>query len=363
MSQSKKRLNVALIGSGFMCDAHSNAFCQVSKFFQGNFELCRKVICGRDRARLEAKASRWGWDETETDWRAVVSRADIDIIDIAVPNAMHAPIAIAAAEAGRIVLCEKPLAMSLQEAEKMAAAARAVPNLVWFNYRRVPAVAFAKQLIDQGQLGRTFHYRAVYLNQSGADPSKTNAWRYRREEAGSGASGDLLSHSIDLGLYLNGGISELAAMSHVFVPGRDVDDATAFLAQFYNGSIGTFEASRFGIGCRNRNAFEIHGEGGMLHFDLEEMNWLEYYDAREAANVQGRRRILMTGPDQPYAKNFWKPGHLIGYEHTFIATIGDFLSALAREEVFHPNFDDAVVVQRVLDAAQRSASSRQWVAL
>src|SRR6266568_2395631 len=353
MTQRKQILNVAMIGSGFMGDAHSNAFCQVARFFPGPFELRRKVICARDRARLEATAARWGWEEVETDWRAAVSRPDVHLVDVAVPNAMHAPIAIAAAEAGKIVLCEKPLAMSLPEAQQMAKAARNVPNLVWFNYRRVPAVAFAKQLVEEGKLGKAFHYRAVYLNSSGADSTKTKAWRYHRAEAGSGASGDLLSHSIDLALLLNGPITELVAMSHAFVPGRDVDDATAFLARFANGSVGTFEASRFGIGCRNRNSFEIHGDGGMLRFNLEEMNHLEFYDARETPNVQGTRNILVTGPDQPYAQNFWKPGHLIGYEHSFIATLGDFLETLGRQETFHPNFDDAVEVQRILDAAER----------
>lgn len=363
MSGPKQKLNVAMIGSGFMGDAHSNAFCQVERFFSTEFKLRRKVICARDRSRLEATASRWGWEEVQTEWQAVVTRPDIDVVDVAVPNALHAPIAIAAAQAGKIVLCEKPLAMSLEEAKQMAQAAHGVPNLVWFNYRRVPAVAFAKQLIAEGRLGQPFHYRAVYLNASGNDPAKTKAWRYQRRDAGSGASGDLLSHSIDLALHLNGPITELVAMSHAFVPGREVDDATALLARFANGSIGTLEASRFGIGSRNRNAFEINADRGMLRFNLEDLNWLEYYDAGEAANVQGVRRMLMTGPDQPYARNFWKPGHPIGYEHTFIATLGDFLGALSRQETFHPNFEDAVAVQSVLDAAERSAASRNWVAL
>jgi predicted dehydrogenase len=359
----KQQLNIAMIGSGFMGDAHSNAFCQVGHFFPTKFEMRRKVICARDRTRLEAKASRWGWDEIATDWEAVVSRPDIDVVDVATTNAMHAPIAIAAAQAGKIVLCEKPLAISLEEARRMAEAARSVPNMVWFNYRRVPAIAFAKQLIDQGNLGRIFHYRAVYLNSSGVDPAKTKAWRFHRSEAGSGASGDLLSHSIDTALLLNGPIAELTAMSHAFVAGRDVDDATMFLARFGNGSIGTFEASRFGVGRRNRNAFEIHGEGGMLRFNLEDMNRLEYYDARETPKLQGSRSLLVTGPDQPYAENFWKPGHLVGYEHTFIATLGDFLEALEKQEPFHPSFQDALEVQRILDAAERSALSRDWISL
>ena len=359
----KEKLNVAMIGSGFIAKVHSNAFRQVGRFFPGPFELHLKVICGRNREKLEAMLSQWEWKEICTDWQQIVSREDIHVVDIAVPNALHAPIAIAAAKAGKIVLCEKPLAVSLQEAETMAAAVRHVPNMVWFNYRRVPAVAFARKLIDEGRLGEAFHYRALYLNQSGNDPAKASGWRYQRAQAGSGATGDLLSHSIDTALYLNGPIAELCAMTHTFFPHRDVDDAAVLTCHFANGSIGNFEASRYGVGCRNRNALEINGSKGMLRFNLEDMNWLEFYDARDAPRLQSSRRIMVTGPDHPYWENFWKPGHLIGYEHTFIAALGDFLASLEREEAFHPNFDDAVEVQRVLDAVERSAQSRGWVSL
>lgn len=363
MPKQKQQLNVAMIGHGFIGRVHSNAFHQVGHFFETPYELQLKVICGRDLAKLEAMASQWGWEALETDWRTVISRPDIQVVDIAVPNALHAPIALAAIQAGKIVLCEKPLAMSLEEARTMAQAARQVPNLVWFNYRRVPAVAFAKQLVDEGRIGRTFHYRALYLNQSGNDPARATGWRYKRAEAGSGAMGDLLSHSIDLALHLNGAITELAAMTHTFAPERDVDDATALMARFANGSVGTFEASRFGVGCRNRNAFELNGSRGMLRFDLEDMNWLEFLDATESPNMQGSSSILTTGPNHPYAENFWKSGHIIGYEHTFIATLADFLTALGKGEPFHPNFDDALAVQRVLDTAERSAQSRGWLSV
>ena len=336
-----------MIGTGFIAKAHSNAFRQVGHFFDVPYQLGLKVVCGRNQAKLESAAALWGWEETSTDWQAVVARPDIDVVDIAVPNVLHAPIALAAAKAGKMVWCEKPLATSLQEAESMAEAMHHVPNLVWFNYRRIPAVVFAKRLIDEGRLGQTFHYRATYLNQSGNDPSKAGSWRYKRSEAGLGAAGDLLSHSIDSALYLNGPITELTAMTHTFVPGRDVDDATFFLARYANGSVGTFEATRYGVGCRNRHAFEINGSKGMLRFNLE----------------QGMRNITVTGPDHPYAENFWKPGHTIGYEHTFIATLGDFLVALARRESRYPDFDDAVSAQRVLDAVERSAASRGWVKL
>jgi predicted dehydrogenase len=357
----KQKLNVAMIGTGFIAKAHSNAFRQVSHFFDVPYELGLKVVCGRNRNKLESAASRWGWEEVVTDWQAVVARPDIEVVDIAVPNALHAPIAIAAARAGKIVLCEKPLATSLTEAETMAQAMRQVPSLVWFNYRRIPAVAFAKRLIEEGRIGQTYHYRALYLNQSGSDPSKSTSWRYKHSEAGMGAAGDLLSHSIDSALYLNGPIAELTAMTHTFVPGRDVDDATLLLARYANGSIGTFEATRYGVGCRNRKTFEINGSKGMLRFNLEEMNQLEFHNATEPPNQQGIHNLMVTGPDHPYSENFWKPGHIIGYEHTFIATLGDFLGALGRKEALQADLDAAVSVQRVLDAVERSGASRNWV--
>jgi predicted dehydrogenase len=360
MNASKQTLNVALVGTGFIAKAHSNAFRQAGHFFPTPYHLELKLLCGRNQATRNAMAEQWGWAETESDWQAAVERRDIDVVDIATPNALHAPIALAAARAGKIVLCEKPLATSVAEAEQMSQAARSRPNLVWFNYRRVPAVALAKRMIDEGRLGQIYHYRAVYLNQSGNDPSKASGWRYRRSESGSGAAGDLLSHLLDLALYLNGPITELTATTHTFAPGRDVDDSVALLARFDNGSVGTFEATRYGVGFRNRNAFEIHGSKGMLAFDLEDMNRLVYYDATEPASLQAPRNLLVTGPDHPYWQNFWKPGHIIGYEHTFIATLGDFLTALAEGKTFHPNFDDGLRIQRLLQTVELSANSRQW---
>jgi len=227
---SKAKLNVAMIGSGFIANVHSNAFRQVGHFFDIPYDVGCKVICGRTPSKLEKTASRWGWNEIETDWQKIIARKDIDAVDIAVPNALHSAIAIAAAEAGKIVICEKPLASTLEEAERMTRAVQRTPNAVWFNYRRIPAVVFAKQLIDQGRIGQAFHYRALYLNQSGNDPSKGSTWRYKRNEAGMGAAGDLLSHCLDMALYLNGTITELAAMMHTFAPGRDVDDAALMLA-------------------------------------------------------------------------------------------------------------------------------------
>jgi predicted dehydrogenase len=359
----RKALNIAMVGNGSIARAHSNAFHQVMHFFDIPFELHKKVLCGRNQPKAEAFAAQWGWEETALDWQSIMTRPDIDIVDIATPNALHAPIAIAAAQAGKIVFCEKPLALSVSEAETMTQAVRGRPSLVWFNYRRVPAIAFAKQLIDEGRVGQVFHYRSHYFNQSGVDPAKGHTWRYRREDAGSGAIGDLLSHSLDTARYLNGEIAELCATTHTFVPGRDVDDAVMLMSRFSNGSIGTFEASRFGVGRRNGNGFEIYGSKGSLAFDLEDMNRLQFFDATDRPATQAWRNLLVTGPDHPYSSNFWKPGHLIGYEHTFIATLGDFLQALAKDEEFHPNFDDALQVQEIIEAVQSSAAAGRWIQL
>lgn len=361
MPECKRELNIAMVGSGFIARAHSNAFHQVGHFFDSMFELKTKVVCARDQDRLQTFASQWGWEETCSDWKSAIFREDVDIVDIAVPNALHAPLALAAAKAGKIVFCEKPLAMSVEEARAMADAVRGKPNLVWFNYRRAPAIAFAHQLIAEGRVGDAYHYRSYYFNSSGADPSKGNTWRYRRREAGSGAIGDLLSHSLDMGVHLNGEITELSAWAHTFAPGREVDDAVAVIARFANGSVGTFEASRFGVGRRNGMGFEMYGSKGRLAFDLEDMNRLQFTDAGDPPQLQAPRNLLVAGPGHPYATNFWKPGHIVGYEHTFIATLGDFLSSLESGGPFHPNFDDALRIQQLLNAVEISAASRNWV--
>lgn len=353
---------MGMIGHGFMGRAHSNAFQQVNRFFDTPYDLRRKLVCGRDAARLSEMASRWGWEETETRWEAVVERKDVQIVDIAGPNNLHSEIAVAAAQAGKIVLCEKPLARNLDEAKRMAEAASHVPNLVWFNYRRVPAVALAKCLLEEGRLGQIYHYRAAYLQSWGANPG-VDGWRFRRAEAGSGVVGDLLAHLVDMALLLNGKISELNAVTHTFAPRREVDDAVFLQASFENGSMGTFEASRFAIGCQNRNTFEIHGSGGMIRFNLEDLNRLEFFDADGPSQLQGTSDILVTNPDHPYVGHFWPPGHIVGYEHTFIATMADFLNALAKSEPFHANFQDALEVQRVLDAVEESSKRRTWLAI
>jgi predicted dehydrogenase len=355
---AKKKLNIAMIGIGFMGRAHSNAFLQVNRYFDTGFDLRLKVVCGRDRARTEAFAARWGWEDVATSWEEVVGRKDIDAVDIVLPNALHAPVAVAAAQAGKIVFCEKPLAMNATESRAMVEAAAKVPTLVWFNYRRVPAVLLAKKLIDDGRVGHVYHYRAEYLQSWGAEAA--DSWRFRASEAGSGALGDLLAHSVDLAMLLNGEVQEVTSIQKTFSREREVDDAVAVLARFANGSVGTLEATRFASGRLNGNTFEINGAKGALRFDLEDMNVLEFFDNTEGAETSGWRRIYVTDAAHPQVGKFWPPGHIVGYEHTFIITLAEFLDALNAGSQFHPNFEDGDRVQQVLDAVSRSASSREW---
>jgi predicted dehydrogenase len=358
-----KELRIALLGQGFMGKAHSNAYVQAGHFFDLPYRIRRRLVCGRDQTALTAMAERWGWEETATDWRAAIDRDDIDAVDISLPNHLHAPAAIAAAQAGKMILCEKPLAMNLAEAEAMRDAARGVPTMVWFNYRRVPAIAFARQLIDEGRIGTVFHYDAAYRQQWGADLSRAATWRMDPALAGSGVADDLLTHLLDTALYLNGPILEGVALTRTFAPDRKVDDAFVAMVKFENGSIGTFEATRFGIGIKNGNAFQIHGANGMLRFNLERLNHLEFVDATQPSTEQGPRDLLVTDLKHPIFGNFWRPGHIIGYEHTFIATLAEFLLAVSKNERFRPDFADGVEVQRVLDALQRSAKTREWIAV
>jgi predicted dehydrogenase len=290
----------------------------------------------------------------------VVQRKDVDAVDICLPNHLHAPAAIAAAEAGKIVMCEKPLALTVEDARAMTRAANKVPTLVWFNYRRVPAIAYARQLIDEGRLGTIYHYNAAYKQQWGPDTSRAGTWKMDPAQAGSGVGDDLLTHTIDTALYLNGRITETVASARTIVPGRKIDDAMMALMMFENGSAGTFEATRFAIGCKNQNRFEIHGSGGMLRFNLERLNHLEFLDFNEPPVEQGLRDVLVTDMKHPIFGAFWRPGHIIGYEHTFIAALAEFLDCRARGADFHPNFTDALAVQEVFDAVQRSIKTRQW---
>ena len=366
-------LNVALIGYGFMGKAHSNAYAQVGHFFPHVRQVRRKVVCGRNRAGLEALANAWDWEEAETDWRRVIERPDIDLVDICTPNYLHAEMAIAAAEAGKMVLCEKPLANTLGEAEAMAAAVAGLPSFVWFNYRRVPAVEFAARLLREGRLGRVFQYRAQYLQQWGPDPGRPNNWKMAKRTAGSGVNGDLNSHLIDTAMMLMGPIRELSATLETFLaekpdpahPGRtyeiDIDDAVLVQARFANGTLGSFEATRFATGFQNDNSFAVHGELGMLEFHFEELNHLTYADMSGDPDFRGRRKMLAPAPGPQGDPHFWKPGHPIGYEHTFISSLADFLAGLDSGEPARPTFEDGLAVQGVLTAIEHSSRERHWV--
>jgi predicted dehydrogenase len=372
-----RTVNVALIGYAFMGKAHSNGWRQVAPFFSPRLTPHLKVIVGRTPRKVREAARSYGWEESATDWRDVVGRDDIDIVDIVTPGDSHAEIAIAAARAGKVVLCEKPLANTVKEAEQMLAAVEKarVVHMICHNYRRAPAVTLAKQIIDDGQLGDIRHYRGTYLQDWPADPKFPLVWRMDKKQAGSGALGDLAAHSIDLARFLVGEIAEVAGDLKTFVKTRPlpdhpkksgrvtVDDASTALVRFKNGAIGTIEATRMALGRRNFNRFEINGSRGSLAFDLERMNELEVYFESDPQSVRGFRRILVTESTHPYMQAWWPPGHIIGYEHTFTHTMFDLLEGMADKRVPKPNFVDGVRNQRVLAAIEKSAASRRWVSL
>ena len=382
-----KPLNIGVIGCGFMGRAHSNAWLQVNHFFQREHQPVLKACYGReeDRDKLEEFQAKWGYGTIETDWRKIVERDDIDLIDVCVPNFMHHDVVLAAAEAGKIIVCEKPLAMDVVQAEEMVAAVEkaGVPNMVSFNYRRVPAIALTKQLIGEGRIGRPFHYRATY-NQDytiGADVPQGGLamWRLDSRVAGSGVTGDLLAHSIDTAEWLNGPIKRVVAHAETFIKERkhadtgmiekvDIDDACMFLAVFENGSLGTFESTRYARGRKNYNTFEINGENGALFFDLENAHMLRFFRYADAEtgkkiedHVTGWQDILVTNFEHPYMNNWWVPGCVIGYEHTFTNSFADFLASLEGGEPFQPDMKSALRTQKVCDAVLASAKSGQWV--
>jgi predicted dehydrogenase len=377
MTSRREEINVALIGYAFMGRAHSNAYRQVSPFFDPRLRPRMKVLCGRTRPSVEKAAGELGWDEVSTSWQEVVERKDIDLVDISTPGDSHAEIAIAAARAGKTVLCEKPLANSLAEAEGMLRAVEkaGVVHMVCHNYRRAPAVMLAKQLITDGQLGDIRHFRGTYLQDWIADPQFPLVWRLDRTKAGSGALGDIAAHSIDLARFLVGEIVEVAGHMETFVKERPladnpqrrgpvtVDDAASALVKFENGAMGTIEATRMALGRKNYNRFEINGSKGSVAFDLERMNELEIYLEFDQVSIRGFRRVLVTEPGHPYMKAWWPPGHIIGYEHTFVHTVFDLLEAIADKRVPSPSFVDGVRNQRVLDAIEKAAASKAWVSV
>lgn len=369
-------IRVGVVGYKFMGKAHANAYRQVAHFFPDvPYVPVLQVLCGRDQNAVQEAANRLGFAETETDWRKVVARHDIDLVDISTPGDTHAPIAIEAAKNGKHVFCEKPLSNTLDEAKAMLKAVQTarVVGMVNFNYRRVPAVQLAKKLIDEGRIGTIYHWRAVYLQDWIMDPNFPMVWRLRKEDAGAGAMGDLGAHIIDLARMLVGEISRVTGLSETFIKQRPVaegsqqmeavtvDDASLFLARFENGAVGTFEVSRFGKGRLNYNCFEINGSKGTIRFDLHRLNELEVYFDSDPPDVRGFRTVLVTDAVHKYIDAWWPPGHIIGWEHTFTHGVYDLLHGIHKGESPAATFEDGMRCQAIIDAVERSAASGQWV--
>ena len=375
---AKKPLNIGLVGYGFMGRTHSNGYKRVNDFFPDvEYQPVLKAICARNADRAQAFADQWGYESIETDWKALIARDDIDAIDICTPNDTHAPIAIAAAEAGKMVLCEKPLARTTEESLPMVEAIEkaGVANTVWYNYRRIPAVTLARQIVDSGKLGRVFHYRANFLQDwtiSEELPQGGEAlWRLDAEAAGSGVTGDLLAHCIDTAIWLNGGIKDVSAMTETFIKERvhqatgekqavTIDDACVFHCHFNNGSLGLFESTRYARGHKALYTLEINGEHASIRWDLHDLNRLEFFDHSDEGTVRGWRSVHVSDGDHPYLDKWWVPGLCIGYEHTFVHQVADFLASLSSGEPCNPTFRDALETAKVCDAVLASAKERAW---
>jgi predicted dehydrogenase len=374
---SEKQLNIGLVGYGFMGRAHSNAFLQAGRFFDLPYSPKLKAVCARNVERAQSFADNWGYESVETDWRKLVERKDIDLIDIASPNDTHAEIAVAAARAGKMVMCEKPLGRSAAEGLAMTEAVESakVPNMVWYNYRRVPAVVLLKNLIDEGRFGRIFHYRAKFLQDwtisQDLPQGGEGLWRLDVAVAGSGVTGDLLAHNIDTAMWLNGPISEVVAMTETFIKERKhnltgnvepvgIDDASAFLCRFENGSLATFEATRYARGHKALYTLEINGEHASAIWDLHDLHRIQYFDHRDEGIVRGWRSVHVTDRDHPYMNRWWVPGLQIGYEHTFTHQFADFLEALGAGKEAAPTFRGGLATDYVTDAVLRSAKTRRW---
>jgi predicted dehydrogenase len=372
-----KKLNLGMIGYGFMGRAHSNGFRRVNNFFDLDYQVVMKAACGRNENAVKEFASKWGYESTENDWRKLLERKDIDVVDICAPNDVHLEIATAAAQAGKMVLCEKPIARNGEEGEKMVAAVEkaGVPNMVWYNYRRIPAVTLAKQLIDEGKLGRIFHYRAKFLQDWTISPELPQGgqglWRLDAKVAGSGVTGDLLAHCIDTALWLNGSIDNVSAMTETFIKERQhnltgkrrevtIDDACAFLARFQNGSLATFESTRYARGHKALYTFEINGENASIAWDLHDLHRLQYFDHRDEGRVRGWRTIHVTDSDHPYMAKWWVPGLAIGYEHSFVHQVADFIEGISKGTPARPTFRDALETQYVCDAVLKSGKTGMW---
>jgi predicted dehydrogenase len=372
-----KKLNVGLIGCGFMGRTHSNASRKVNNFFDLEYQPVLKAVCDMDEARAKAFAAKWGYESYETDWRKLIARKDIDLVDITLPNNMHQEVACAAAKAGKMILCEKPLARTGQEGLKMVQAIEkaGVPNLVSYNYRRIPAITLAKQLIDEGRLGHIFHYRAKFLQDwtisKDLPQGGPGLWRLDVKVAGSGVTGDLLAHCIDTALWLNGSIDKVNAMTETFIKQRKhtetgkvekvgIDDACAFLARFQNGSLATFESTRYARGHKALYTLEINGEHASIFWDLHDLHRLQYFEHRDEGRLRGWRSIHVTDGDHPYMAKWWVPGLAIGYEHSFVHQLADFLDGLAKGKPASPTFREALETQYVCDAVLKSAKTDRW---
>ena len=380
-----KQLNVALLGYQFMGKAHSNAFRQVNRFFPDlDVEPVLKCLVGRNKDAVTAAAAEYGFEEVDTNWKRVVNRPDIDIVDVCTPGKLHAPMVIEALNAGKHVICEKPLTNTLAESRAVLKAAKKSrkKTLTAYNYRRVPAVALAKQLIDEGRIGQIYHWRAVYLQDWIMDPDFPLVWRLKKSEAGSGPHGDLNAHITDLAMHLVGEIDSVVGMTETFIKERPladaidaglgakggskkkgkvtVEDACLFLARFKTGALGSFAATRFAKGRRNHNRFEINGSKGSIVFNLEKMNELQLFSDDDDSHVQGFREIIVGEGDHPYMGAWWPPGHIIGWEHTFTHEFRDFLEAVAKNRKVTPDFQDGARVQAVLEAVMGSAKSKRW---
>jgi len=367
-------INVGIVGTKFMGRAHSNAYLDVSHFFDLPARPVMRAACGRNASDLGAFAKRFGWQSTETSWERLVARDDVDLVDICTSNATHLPIAVAAAMAGKHVFCEKPIAMNADEARQMLNAVReaGVRHMVAFNYRRVPAIILAKQLIERGRIGTVRHLNAVYYQDWLVDPSFPIVWRHDVQEAGSGAHGDMNAHTVDLARYLVGEIDAVSGAQEIFVEERPLadesgtatvtaDDAMYFLARFRDGALGSFVATRFATGRKNYLRLEIFGSEGSLIFNLERLNELGFYSRGDEANEQGFRTIMVTESTHPFVGAWWPPGHIIGWEHTFIHEVRDLLLAIDKGEPVCPDFYDGLRCQQVLDCAIQSARERRWV--
>ncbi|MFD0541193.1 Gfo/Idh/MocA family protein [Actinomadura luteofluorescens] len=370
-------VGVGMVGHAFMGRAHSQAWRSVGPFFGPRLTPVMTALAGRSAERARAAADALGWASVETDWKELLRRDDVQLVDICTPGDSHAEIAVAALDAGKHVLCEKPLANSVAEAEAMAAAAerareRGVRSMVGFNYRRVPAVTLARRLVDEGRIGAVRHVRAQYLQDWLADPEAPFTWRMDRDRAGTGALGDIGAHIIDTAQFITGhDLVGVSALLDTFVPERPVpgggtaqvtvDDAALFVGRTDGGALASFEATRFATGRKNALRIEVSGSSGALAFDLESLNELWFYDRDEDDATAGFRRIVVTEPVHPYADRWWPPGHLLGYEHTFTHQAADLLTAIADGTDPRPSFADGLQVQRVLAAVAASAQSRSWV--